>query len=108
MCGPAGEPLSAASIVRSRAGDTASLADTLDLLLRGFAVPAEGPPAHHRCTLGDPTLPHSGALDDAMLLSGSDYASGDGEGNTATALELNNLPIENTLRAIARSMALDE
>ena len=43
-----------------------------------------------------------------MLLSGSDYASGDGEGNTATALELNNLPIENTLRAIARSMALDE
>ena len=25
-------------------------------------VPAEGPPAHHRCTLGDPTLRHSGAF----------------------------------------------
>ena len=38
------------------------LADTLDLLLRRAAVPAEGPPAHHRCTLGDPTLGHSGAF----------------------------------------------
>ena len=32
---------------RSRAGDTASLADTLDLLLRGFAVPSEGPAIQH-------------------------------------------------------------